>query len=78
MGEARIVDVCKVTTTNVKDFDEAILIVQVYIGKFGVKNVLLVGRSDMNIISESLRKKLGLRKPKPTLFVIRMANQRKV
>jgi hypothetical protein len=74
MGEARIVDVCKVTTTKVKDFDEAILIVQVYIRKFGVKDVLMVGGSNVNIISESLRKKLGLRKPKPTFFVIRMAN----
>ncbi len=32
----------------------------------------------MNIIFESLRKKLGLKKPKPTPFVVRMANQRKV
>jgi hypothetical protein len=29
-------------------------------------------------MSESLKKKLGLRKPKPTPFLIRMANQRKV
>jgi hypothetical protein len=74
MGEAHIVDVYKVTAIKVEDFDEAILVVQVCIGKFGMKDVLLDGRSNVNIIFESLMKKLGLKKPKPTPFVIKMAN----
>jgi hypothetical protein len=67
-----------VTTTKIEDFDEAILIVQVCVGKFGVRDVLVDGGSGMNIIFESLKKKLGLRNPKPTLFVVRMVDQRKV
>ncbi len=58
MGETQIVDVYKVTTTTVEDFDEAIPIVQVHIGKFRVKDVLLNSGSNMNIISKSLKKKL--------------------
>ncbi len=57
MGETQIVDVYKVTTTTVEDFDEAIPIVQVHIGKFRVKDVLLNSGSNMNIISKSLKKK---------------------
>jgi hypothetical protein len=39
-----------------------------------VKDVLLDGGSDVNIIFEGLRKKLGLKKPKPIPFIIKMAN----
>jgi hypothetical protein len=39
------------------------LVVQVQVGKFEVKDVLLDDGSRMNIISKSLRKKLGLKKP---------------
>ncbi len=59
MGKAQIVvDVYKVTTITIEDFDEAIPIVQVRIGKFRVKDVLLNTQSGMNIISKSLKKKL--------------------
>jgi hypothetical protein len=34
MGEVQIVNVYKITTTKVEDFDEAIPVVQVCIGKF--------------------------------------------
>ncbi len=74
MWKAQIVNVYKVTSTKVKGFDEAILVVQVCIGKFKVKDVLLDGGSDVNIIFEGLRKKLGLKKPKPIPFIIKMAN----
>jgi hypothetical protein len=74
MGEARIVDVYKVTTIIVEDFDETILLVQVRIGKFRVKDVLLDNGSSVNIISKSLRKKLGLRKPKLALFTIKLVD----
>jgi hypothetical protein len=67
----------KVTTIKIEDFDEAILIVQVCVRKFGVKDGLLDGGSSVNIIYRSLRKKLGLKKPKSTFFVIRMVNQKK-
>ncbi len=40
--------------------------------------MLLDGEFGVNIISKSLRKKLGLRKPQPTLFVVCMVDQQKV
>jgi len=77
MIEPQMNDVCKVTTIKIKDFDEVLLIVQVQIGKFGVWDVLLDGRCSVNIISKSLRKKIGLRKLQLAMFVVRMADQRK-
>jgi hypothetical protein len=74
MGEAQIVNVYKITTTKLNDFDEAILVVKVRIEKFEVRYVLLDDRFGVTIISKSLRKKLGLRKPKLAPFVIKMAN----
>jgi hypothetical protein len=40
MEEIHIANVCKVIATKIEDFDKAILIVQVRVGKFGVRNVL--------------------------------------
>lgn len=57
-----------------EDFDEVMLVVQVHVGRFGVRDVLLDNESNVNIISKSLRKKVELRKPKPTPFVVRMAD----
>jgi hypothetical protein len=54
------------------------LVVQVRVGKIGIRYVLLDGESDVNIISKSLRKKLGLNKPKPIPFAIRTVNHKKV
>jgi hypothetical protein len=51
MEEAHIANVCKVTTTKIKDFDETILVIQVRVRKFGIKDVLLDGGSNANIIS---------------------------
>jgi hypothetical protein len=52
-------------------------IVQVHVEKCGIKDVLLDGGFGGSMVFESL-KKLGLRKPKPVPFVMRMVNQRKV
>jgi hypothetical protein len=71
MKTNQVMDVCKVNTIKVEDFDEAILVVQVQVGNFDVKDALLDKGSSVNIILESLRKKLGLRKPQPTSFVVR-------
>jgi len=61
MKEDQAVDDCKVAT-KVKDFDEAMPVVQVRVRKFEVKDVLLKVGSKVNIISKSLRKKLGFRR----------------
>ncbi len=74
MGEVQIANVYKITTTKVEDFDEAIPVVQVRVGKFRVKDVLLNDKSSVNIIFESLKKKLVLRKPKLAPFIVRMVD----
>jgi hypothetical protein len=43
---------CKVTTTKEKDFDENMLVVQIQIQKYGMRNVLLDGGFGMNIASK--------------------------
>jgi len=78
MEEVQIADVCKITTIKIEDFDEAISVVQVCVGKFGVRDVLLDDTSNVNIIFKSLRKKFQLKKPKPTPFIVRMVDHRKV
>jgi hypothetical protein len=72
--EAHITDVSKVTTIKIEDFDEAIQVVQVRVGKFGIRAALLDDESSVNIISKNLRKELGWRKPKPTPFQVRTTN----
>jgi hypothetical protein len=62
-----VTDVCKV-------IDEVVLVVQVWVGKFGVQDILFDGGWCVNIILKSLRKKLGLRKLQPAPFVVRMVN----
>ncbi len=74
MGEVQNTNVYKITTTKIKDFDEAIPVVQIRIRKFGMRDVLLNGKSNVNIIFESLKKKLVLRKPKLAPFTVRMSN----
>jgi hypothetical protein len=78
MKTNQMTNVCKVSTVRAEDFDEPIPIVQVRTGKFEIRDVLLDGGSNVNIISKSLRKKLRLRKPQLTSLVVCMANQWKV
>ncbi len=44
------------------------------LGNLELEIALLHNRFDVNIIFKNLKKNLGLRKPKPTPFVVRMAN----
>jgi hypothetical protein len=46
------------------------LVVQVCVGKGEFQDVLLHGGSNMNIMLDVMRRKLGLKKPKSTLFII--------
>ncbi len=45
------------------------------VGKNFIKDVLLDGGLEHNIITEGLCVQLGLSKPKPTLYIPWMANQ---
>ncbi len=77
MKEDHVVNACKITT-KVEELNEVMPVVQVWVGKFEVRDVLLDGGSTMNIIFKNLRKKLRLRRRQSIPFVVRMANQRKV
>lgn len=59
MKGREVTNVCKVTTAKAEDFDEAMPIIQIRIGKLGVKDVLLDGGFMVNIISKGDRKKIG-------------------
>jgi hypothetical protein len=48
-------------------------IIQVQVGKNIVENVLLDGGASVNIITKHLKTKLGLPKPIPTPYHLRMA-----
>jgi len=41
MQRTPVVDVYKVIWIKIEDFDEAMLIVQVWVGKFGMRDVIL-------------------------------------
>jgi hypothetical protein len=69
-----IINACKVTTTKEKYFDENMLVVQIQIEKYGMRNVLLDGGFGMNIASKALWKKLGLRKPQLAPYGICMVD----
>jgi hypothetical protein len=77
MIQNQIINVYKITT-KVEDFDEVMPVVQVQVGKFKVRDVLLDGGSHVNIISKSLRKKLGLKRPQSTPFAMQIIDQWKV
>jgi len=51
------------------------VVIQVHVVKNLVDDVLLVGKSIMNIIIKDLRKKLGLPIPRLLFYTLRMANQ---
>ncbi len=48
--------------------------IQIQVGKTIVEEVLLDGGANVNIITGNLRKKLGLPKPRPTPYHLRMAD----
>jgi hypothetical protein len=50
------------------------VIIQVQVVKNIVEDVLIDGRVSVNIITENLRSKLGLPKPRPTPYHFRMVN----
>jgi hypothetical protein len=65
-----VVDVCKITISKAEDFNKATHVIQVRVGKLGVKDVVLDGGFIINIISKELRKKLGLMRPQLAPFMV--------
>lgn len=61
--------------TIVVAIDNRMPIIQIQIAKNTIDNVLLVGGSNVNIILKQLKTKLGLLKPKPTPYNLKMVDQ---
>ena len=61
-----------------KAFDEEMPMISIIIKSGRVPNVLIDGGSGVNIITYTLRRKLGLNKIEPAPFTIKMVDQRKV
>jgi hypothetical protein len=61
-----------------KAFDEEMPMIFVIVKNRQVPNALIDGGSGMNIITDTLRRKLGLKKIEPAPFTIKMADQKKV
>jgi hypothetical protein len=55
--------------------DNHMAVIQVHIGKNTIEDVLLNGGSGIDIITKQLGLRLGLPKPKPTPYNLRMENQ---
>jgi hypothetical protein len=51
------------------------VVIQIQVGKNFIEDMLLDGGFGVNIITKKLRIQLGLSKPKPTPYNLRMANQ---
>jgi hypothetical protein len=64
----------EVDTATIEAYNQMIII-QVQVGKNIVEDVLLDGRISVNIITENLITKIGLPKPRPTPYHLRMAYQ---
>jgi hypothetical protein len=78
MQEEHIPNVYKVGTHHKNAFDEVMFVVQVSIGNCEIMDVLLDGGFGVNIFSEHLQRKLGLKKPELAPFMVRMGDQSKV
>jgi hypothetical protein len=64
----------KVDTVAIK-VNNQVAIIQVQVGKNIIEDVLLDGGTSVNIITKNLRKKLGLPKPRPTPYHLKMLDQ---
>jgi hypothetical protein len=64
----------KINTTSI-EVDNQMVVIQIQVGRNIVENVLLDGGPSINIITKNLKTKLGLPKPRPTPYHLRMADQ---
>jgi hypothetical protein len=63
----------KVDTTTI-EVDNQMVVIQVQVGKNIVEDILLDGQANVNIIIENFRTKLGLPKPRPIPYHLKMAD----
>ncbi len=60
---------------TVVTIDKHMVVIQVQIGKNTIEDLLMDGTFKINIITKQLKLNLGLSKPKPTTYNLRMADQ---
>jgi hypothetical protein len=72
---AIVVDAHFELDTTIIEVNNQMAVIQVQVGKNIVEDVLINGRTSVNIIIKNLITKLGLPKPRPTPYHFRMANQ---
>jgi hypothetical protein len=60
--------------TIIIEVDNQMAVIQVQVGKNNVEDVLLDGGASVNIITKNFKKKLGLPKPKPAPYHLKMVN----
>jgi hypothetical protein len=78
MEKEHVPHVCRIVIHHKNDFDEVMPIVQLSTRNYEIMDGLLGGGYGVNIISEHLWGKLGLKKPLSTPFMARMVDQRKL
>jgi hypothetical protein len=57
------------------EINNEMVVIQVQVGKNIVEDVMLDGGTSVNIITNNLKTKLSLPKPRPTPYHLKMANQ---
>jgi hypothetical protein len=63
----------EVDTTTI-EVDNQMVVIQVQVGKNTIEDVLLDGGANVNIIIKNLKTKLGLPKPRPSLYHLKMVD----
>jgi hypothetical protein len=63
----------KLDTIAIK-VDNQMVVIQVQIGKNIIEDVLIGGETNVNIVTKNLKIKLGLPKPRPSSYHLRMSD----
>jgi hypothetical protein len=72
---ATVVETHAKIDTSATKVDNQMEVIQIQVGKNIIEDVLIDGRTSVNIITENLRTKLGLPKPRPAPYHLRMADE---
>jgi len=71
---AIVVETHSELNTTIIEVDNQITVIHIQVGNNIIEDILIDGRSSVNIITENLRTKLNLPKLRPVPYCLRMAN----
>jgi hypothetical protein len=74
LNVAIVVETHSELDTIVIEVDNQMVVIQVEVENNSAEDVLIDGRASVNTITKNLKTKLGLPKPRPTPYQLRMAN----